>query len=308
FNGQGRIDVDSDDFGEILIDSAAALDASYQDWLPSANVVLAFGDQENILFRAAVARVLTRPTIEEINPSVDLDFDDADGSRGNPDLDPFRAWSYDAGVEIYFGEANEGLFSATFFYKDVENFIAPTQIFETYAFPEEGIAEQEYLITTFENGGAAEIYGVEVNFQTPFTFLPAPFDDFGIFANYTYTDSSFTNSFGNTLSFPGASEHVANIVGYYESGIFSTRLAYNYRDDFLIVPSSQADGRNASFGQGAGRFDFAARLRFDNGIRVNFDVLNITEEQEFNYYDTPNRLDDLTFEGRVFQFSIGYRY
>lgn len=308
FNGQGRIDVDSADFGEILIDSAASLDASYQDWLPSANVVLAFGDQENILFRAAVARVLTRPTIEEINPSIDLNFDDVDGSRGNPDLDPFRAWSYDAGVEIYFGEANEGLFSATFFYKDVENFIAPTQLIESYAFPEQGIAQQDYLINTFENGGAAEIYGVEVNFQTPFTFLPAPFDDFGIFANYTYTDSSFTNSFGNTFSFPGASEHVANLVGYYESGIFSTRLAYNYRDDFLIVPSSAADGTNASFGQGAGRLDFAVRLRFDSGVRMNFDVLNITEEQEYNFYDTPNRLDDLTFEGRVFQFSIGYRY
>ena len=308
FTGEGRIDVDSADFGEILIDDAPALDATYQDWLPSANVVLAFGDNDNVLFRAAAARVLTRPTIEEINPSIDLNFDDQDGSRGNPDLEPFRAWSYDAGIEIYFGEANEGLFSATFFYKDVENFIAPTQIIESYGFPEEGIAQQDYLINTFENGGAAEIYGVEVNFQTPFTFLPAPFDGFGVFANYTYTDSSFTNSLGNTFSFPGASEHVANLVGYYERGIFSTRLAYNYRDDFLIVPSSAADGSNASFGQGAGRFDFAARLRFDNGIRVNFDVLNITEEQEYNFFDTPNRLDDLTFEGRVFQFSIGYRY
>lgn len=308
FTGEGRVDVDSAALGEILIDTAPALDASYNDWLPSANVVFAFGESEDVLVRVAAARVLTRPTIEEINPSIDLNFDDQEGSRGNPGLSPFRAWSYDLGLEVYFGEGGEGLFSATFFYKDVENFITPVQLIETYAFPNEGIASQDYLIDTFANGGEAQIYGIEFNLQTPFTFLPAPFDDFGIFANYTWTDSSFTDGFGNTFGFPGASEHVANLVGYYEKGIFSARVAYNYRDQFLIAPSGAADGSNASFGDAQSRLDFAMRFRFDNGIRVNFDVLNITEEQEYNFYDTPNRLDDLTFEGRVYQFSVGYRY
>src|SRR3546814_19452705 len=36
------------------------------------------------------------------------------------------------------------------------------------------------------NGDGASIYGAEFAFQTFFDFLPAPFDGFGVQANYTY--------------------------------------------------------------------------------------------------------------------------
>ncbi|MEO1731042.1 MAG: TonB-dependent receptor [Pseudomonadota bacterium] len=307
YSGEGRIDVDTAD-AEFLIDDAPALEQTYDDFLPSANFALGFGAREDVIIRGAVARALTRPTINEMNPGIDLNFEDLEGERGNPELDPFRAWTYDLGVEYYFGPTNEGLIAVNAFYKDVENFIVPIQLEETYAFPEVGVPSAVYTIDTFTNGGSANISGFEVAFQTPFTFLPEPFDGFGVFANYTYTDSEFTDQFGNTFTFPGASEHSANIVGYFEKGGFSGRLAYNYRDDFLVVVSPDADGQNTQFVENQGRLDLALRYRFENGLRFNVDVLNLTEEQQYRYYDNIQRLEDIEFEGMIFQFSVGYSF
>ena len=160
------------------------------------------------------------------------------------------------------------------------------------------------------NGGEAQIQGFELGFQTPLTMLPEPFDGFGMVANYTYTNSEFTDADGNTQPFPGASENSFNLVGYYEKGIFSGRVAYNYRDEYLIVPGSEENGEvvNAQYGDSQGRLDASVRLRFDNGLRLSLDALNLTEEQNFKYYDNTNRLEDLEIEGRIYTFSIGYVY
>ncbi|MEO1039539.1 MAG: TonB-dependent receptor [Pseudomonadota bacterium] len=307
YTGQGRIDIDtaSDEF---LIDDAAALERDYTDTLPAFNFVISKGEDAPFQIRGAVTRALTRPTINEINPGEDVIVPDQEIIRGNPELEPFRAWQYDLGIEYYFGETGEGLFSVAAFYKDVENFIVADTFEETRDFSSVGVPSQVYDVETFRNGGEASISGVEVSFQTPFSFLPEPFNDFGVFANYTYTDSEFTDAFGNSFTFPGASETTYNLVGYYERGGFSSRLAYNYRDDYLIVPSSAQDGSNAEFGEEQGRLDFAARYRFENGVRVSFDVLNITEEQQYRYYDDVSRLEDLEFEGRIYSFSIGFIY
>ncbi len=301
--GEGRVTIETAD-DVVVLDNAPALEASYTEVLPAFNIVLSQNADSDLLVRGAITRALSRPTIDELNPSTSVNFVDAEVSRGNPDLDPFLAWQYDLGVEYYFGETDEGLMSAAFFYKDVSNFITPTQTIETIEFGGAGIPAQEYQVSSFENGGDATIFGVEVSLQTPFFFLPGFWSDFGIFANYTYTNSEFTTATGQTFDFPGASEHAYNLVGYYEWGGFSGRLAYTYRDDFLIVPNSP----NAQFGDSDGRLDLALRYRFENGVRLSFDALNLTEEQNYKYYDTTDRLEDFEFEGRIYTFSIGFIY
>ena len=46
------------------------------------------------------------------------------------------------------------------------------------------------------NGDGATLNGFEISYQQPFTFLPEPFDGFGVLANYTYADSESTVTFG----------------------------------------------------------------------------------------------------------------
>ena len=314
YSGQGRVNIQSSDLTpefdpdgneEVFLDDEPTIDRGYFEPLPSFNIVLSPSEDSDFQFRAAVSRALSRPTINEINPGVEINTDDGDIVRGNPELDPFTAWQYDAGIEYYF--ADESAFSVAYFYKDVSNFIVADGFEETIAFPQVGLAEQTYQVDTFQNGGDAKIQGVEVGLQTPFYFLPGFWSDFGVFANYTFTDSEFTNEEGVTQSFPGASRHAYNLVGYYERDGFSARVAYNYRDDFLLVPAqTDSNSANAEFGDSQGRLDVALRYRMDNGIRLSFDVLNLTEEQNYIYYDTPQRLEDLEVEGRIYTFRVGY--
>jgi len=67
------------------------------------------------------------------------------------------------------------------------------------------VPSQTYTVSSYRNGGSASIAGVELNLQTPFTFLPGVLRNFGGAFNYTYTDSEFTDAFGFSYSFPGAS-------------------------------------------------------------------------------------------------------
>lgn len=307
FKGDGRVTLTAPTQTYVL-DDTPSLNASYTEPLPAFNIVWQPRPNSDLLVRGAITRAMTRPTVSQINPSRSIDAVDNTVSRGNPDLKPFLAWQYDLGVEYYFGQNHEGLLGFSGFVKKVDNFIVPDVTTETLAFPDQGLAAEQYTVETFRNGGKASVNGFEVNFQTPFTFLPAPFDSFGVAANYTYTDSSFTDAFGYSFTFPGASKNTYNLILYYEKGGFSTRLAYNYRSDYLDTPSSATDGANTRYGQGQGRLDFSLRYRFQNGIRVSFDVLNLTREQSYIFYDFAQRYQDFTFEGRIFDFAIGYDF
>lgn len=308
YTGDGRVEV-TDTTGAVTnFDDAPELNQSYTNVLPAFNLILAPSEDSDWQVRGAITRALSRADIDEINPAIAINADDQEISRGNPDLNPFLAWQYDLGLEYYFG-GGEGLFSIAYFNKDISNFIVEINPVETgLTFPQFGLnTPLDYNVSTFANGGDAKVQGFEVGFQTPFYFLPGLFSDFGIFANYTYTDSEFTNEVtGVTQQFPGSSENAYNFAGYYDNGKFSTRLAYTYRDNNLLVPSTANNGSNAQFNDSQGRLDLGMRYRFENGIRVSFDALNLTEEQNYKYYDTPQRLEDLVVEGRIYSVGIGY--
>ncbi len=314
YQGDGRIILTDANGVTTITDDGPDLDNDYTIPLPAFNIVLSPDAREDVLIRGAVTRALSRPSYDALSPVRSINLLEDEAEFGNPDLDPFVAWQYDLGVEYYFGD--EAAVTIGLFYKDVEEFIFQESFDTVLNIPELGISNEDVFLTTFTNGGDAEVQGFEVSLQTPFSFLPAPFDGFGVFTNYTYTDSEFTRVFEDgsmaTLPFPGSSENAFNIVGYYERGGFSGRVAYNYRDEFNIVPAQQVDDAgnpiNAEFGDAQGRLDLALRYRFQNGLRLSFDALNLTEEQNYKYYDIQQRLEDLEVEGRIYQFRIGYVY
>ncbi len=307
FTGEGRV-VLARATGTEVLDGVLPLKGKYEEPLPTLNFTLAPGSDMNFQIRGAMTRAMTRPTVSELNPTQNIDVEDGSISRGEPDLDPFLAWQYDLGVEYYFGRSGEGLLSLTAFLKDVDNFIVPTTFTQTLAFPELDVPSRSYIVSTFRNGSTASIKGFEFNLQSPFTFLPAPLSNFGGAVNYTYTDSEFTDANGNTFTFPGASRDTYNLVLYYEQHGFSGRLAYNFRNDYLITPSSAVDGSNALYGEGGGRLDLSLRYRFKNGIRISFDALNLTESQSYKYYDMRQRYQNFEFEGKIYSLSLAYTY
>ena len=59
---------------------------------------------------------------------------------------------------------------------------------------------------------------------------------FGVAANYTYADAKApATSYQDELNlFTLSSRHTANLVGYYENGTYSARLAYSWRSKYMV--------------------------------------------------------------------------
>jgi iron complex outermembrane receptor protein len=109
--------------------AAVTVERSYEDWLPSMN--LALFPHDDIIIRAAVADVMTRPTLGNLTPGGTVDGFNYRINYGNPFLDPFRATAYDLAFEWYF--APQSIFSVALFKKDIASFPVATTTSGTFA-------------------------------------------------------------------------------------------------------------------------------------------------------------------------------
>ena len=287
--------------------------ANYGFWLPSLNV--RFEPVSDLVLRAAGYRSLVRPGFAQLAPRFITernDEDEVEGEFGNPNLDPYQAWNFDAGVEYYFG--GNGAISAGFFYKDVSDYIVTVtyeaEDDELLAF--NGIAFNEAAIPV--NGDNAEVWGIELGFAMQWDMLPAPFDGILTQANYTYTDATATISdssldlfgqgFGgglNTIPLPASSEHTVNGVLGYEKGPVSLRLAGTYRDDYLDELSG--DPEEYRFVDSHFQLDASARLTVTDGVQVFVEAINLTDAEYFAYNSVGGRRNNYQYEiyGRTFK-------
>ncbi|HUQ10164.1 MAG TPA: TonB-dependent receptor [Steroidobacteraceae bacterium] len=191
---------------------------SYTDDLPSAN--LAFEINDKLLLRAGWAKVMARPLLANLAPTITAvttptaDLTAGTVTVGNPKLSPFRAKNTDISLEWYFSEG--GLLSAAWFKKEVSNYPQTISTVGTIqellspaafqAFLETQTPQQQawltnggpgdtaglYAIRQFQDAPGGEIKGYEISYQQDFTFLPGWLKNFGLQANYTKLDSSLS--------------------------------------------------------------------------------------------------------------------
>ncbi|MBW8191918.1 TonB-dependent receptor [Neiella marina] len=239
----------------------------YSDFLPSLNVNWNVTDETIVRF--AAAKVMRRADFGDLSPAFDIGMTLIDGTQGSYDLDPKRVTQYDLSVEHYFGDG--GLVSAAVFYKDVESFTVPTTSCEANprTVSDQSVGEEwknicildvagesqsdvniadpsmdngeEYIeglrdagrtgitISRETNGGSGEVTGLELAYQQQFNFLPGAWSGLGVSTNYTYADSEQPND----LPLENISENAFNFQVYWEWEGFQTRLAYNWRDEYL---------------------------------------------------------------------------
>jgi iron complex outermembrane receptor protein len=220
------------------------------------------------------------------------------GTGGAPDLDPFKADQVDLAAEYYFGE--QALVSLGLFYKDVSTFIVQQQQPETY----NGV---NYLINRKVNGEGADVQGAELLVQLPFYFLPGAWDGFGLITSYSYIDSNtpIRDVAGRTLPLPGLSKNNVNVVGYYENGPISVRLAYNWRDDYLISLSAAATGiYNSPY------TDLSATVRYDfsPNVTLGVEANNLRDEKQRTYDGVDEALRTNLFFGRIYKASVSMKF
>jgi len=276
---------------------------SYTDVLPSANFRYDLIPDE-LLVRAGASRTLFRPEPDELAVRGTLNLVQMELVTGNPRLDPFRSTNFDASMEYYFG--TDGLLSFAVFYKDIESFISTRVPTGATFITEDG---DEVVVVGPANGAGGKLHGFEIGLQTSFAdILPAPFDGLGIVANYTFIDDNTenvtNNSTGEAVGLAGVSRHSYNLIGFYEKGPFSGRLAYNWRSSFL--QPDRGSGELNLFTDDFGTLDGRLAFQVLEPLEIYFEAKNITNEKIRGFAEDPGRVAEFFNFGR--RFFLGAQY
>jgi iron complex outermembrane receptor protein len=283
------------------------LESDYSEVLPSLSVK--FDATEDIVIRFAAYKSLTRPNLTDISPAFDVNFGTLTGRSGNPNIEPFTATNLDLGFEWYFDE--DAAFTVAYFKKNLNGLVESntTQI----SLPDPDGQQQLVFVTAPVNGKSADVSGWEIGFTSPFSFLPEPFQNAGIAINATFADSNAefeSQTDANQLisvQLPGLSETSYNAILYYDNDVVSSKLAYNWRTDYLLRASASAG--QPLYRDEYGQLDFSFGYSVSENLDLRLDMLNITGEQIRSFtHNDKSRIKGLLETGRTFQVGINYSF
>lgn len=289
----------------------ATVTRSYDDWLPSAN--LALYPTESVILRAAVAKVMNRPSLGSLTPGGSADGFNYRVTSGNPFLKPFRATNYDLAVEWYF--APQAVLSAAWFKKDVSSFTQSASITGA-TFTQTGLpasvlnpsspaalnpaqlSQPIWTLSTTVNGSGATLSGFELAAQIPFkAFTEGFLGNFGIIANATFINSDATfNLQGPAIAPGGALQNVTvtNTLGnvskrawngtlYYDDGKLSARVMVSYRGRYHEGASGTG---NVLEGYGATtNLDASLRYKLTEWVELSVEGNNLLDTYRYRFTD-----------------------
>lgn len=291
--------------------SGAAIDdeKSQTDVLPVLNAKLKLTQALQLRFTAG--RTITRPNFADLNPAATLNAPTTTGgaagtgSGGNPDLETVKSDNYDLALEYYFGRGS--YFAVTLFDREIDGYV------QSFA-AEETIGGTRYIVVRPRNAGEGRLHGFEAAYQHFPDFGLDFLDGFGWQVNYTYIDgeneaddptSTANPPTRTTLPYAQVSRHAYNLVGIYERGGFSARLAYNWRDEYVDTfngPNSPTSGLRTITVEPSDQLDFSASYKFSENLTVSLDATNILGREYRDYFADPTRYRRDT---RAFDRTIG---
>jgi TonB-dependent receptor len=189
--------------------------ASSQDFLP--RILFNFRQSDNLIFRGGYFISVARPRISDLSSQTRISFINIpipgpDGVKpiltinsGNPSLKQATTHNFDLSAEYYH---KIGIIKLSGFYKKINNFLQtntvngpanlanvtlPDSVYFKGAPYFDPAHPENYFITggsPINSKHPATIWGVEVQVERQFDFLPGALSGLGVFANYTYTHSS----------------------------------------------------------------------------------------------------------------------
>ena len=322
------------------------VEREYSDTLPALNV--AFNVTDSFIIRAAAAKVMARPNgggqatglgILAPGASVNIAGANKTVTAGNPELNPYRAKSYDLAFEWYF--AQDSLVSLALFKKDIGSFVQIVRASDNFSTNTLGLPDSvalaacgvtnpndqvavdaclagwQFNLPTNTDGG--DVDGFEISYQQPFSFLPGFFSHFGLILNYTGVESEISYLPPPVIiagvpqpqvpvkdDLTGLSKSAYNATLYWENEVFGARIAAAYRDDYLTT----VPGRNNNDVEGTIEtlnVDFSATWTVMPALDITLEALNLTDEFQDQYVGSQgDRLSYYHHQGR--QYLLGARY
>jgi TonB-dependent receptor len=265
--------------GSVVLTTPFDVTEEYLNVLPGLH--LRYDQTKNWIHRASLTTSIARPRLSDLNPREEVDDFDLLITRGNTDLDPARSVNFDLGTEYYFDQA--GVISFGIFLKEIKDPIyTGRSIINDAGNPLDG-----YRITESQNADSAWVRGIEIAYDQQFTFLPAPFDGFGAFANYTFVDSEVDTGLpefaGVDLPLFNQVENTVNLGLFYNKHDLRVRTALIYRSGSLI--DIQTDQLSGNYDPALSRYasdsltlDLTASYRFATNWTVFAEFQNLLNE------------------------------
>jgi TonB-dependent receptor len=270
------------------------------DVLPSLNLRANF--RQDLVGRLVAGKAIERPAFGYYNPGLVLgsviatDINPPGGSAGNPNLKPQESRNLDVALEWYFSK--DGSVTGTVFQHDFKNYIRTQSTRETY----NGIT---YLVSRPYNLDTAKLYGFEGAYQQFFPGLPGWLSGLGVQANFTYMDGGM-NEDGVRNTFAGMSKWAYNLVGLYERGPWSARIAYNWRDKFVDTYNYRGLGFDLIV-EPIKTLDASLSYKVNPQLTVTLDGSNLLNQTYHDYHGVPELPRDVRRYDRVVGLALRWK-
>ena len=304
-----------------------------ENWFPQIQV--RFKPTDWLDFRLASTKSIIYPDYRAVSPYL---FADTYGSPvtvrlGNPYIKPALTHNYDIYASVY--ENHIGLFTAGFFYKEIDNLIVSikyktkdaSKINYRFKLPQNN-SEAPEIYTWTNLNETSFVRGIELDWQTHFWYLPSFLHGLVFNINYTHINSNtrypyyFTKKSGGfpffTYSIVDTTRtgrlidqpnDILNLTLGYDIGGFSARLSFLYQDNVLrsADPTFQElDSYTAPYA----RWDFTAyqKLPWIEGLQVYLNLNNITNRPDRQFRSVLEKLSDVQYYGATGDLGVRYSF
>lgn len=267
-----------------------------KDFLPSLN--LAYDFTEDLVGRFSVSSAITRPAIADLASAIKVNTpDDKDPTAtiemgAGPTLRPYESDQVDLALEWYFDD--EALLATAVFYKRITGLSKGTrqEVLSGDQLNALGIdigsadpSSITWDVTQLINTDAEGVRGAEIIYQQPFTFLPSPWNRFGVTTNLTWIDyqrdvADPMSKVVVSLLAEETSRLNYNWTLYYEHDDFSARLSYNFRERYIkeYLDKYKDEGNWGRGYSDKGQLNLSSRYKISDQLSVSMEIVNVTNE------------------------------
>ena len=172
--------------------------------------------------------------------------------------------------------------------------------------------EEVFQVTTPINTPGGNLTGFELNYQQPFSFLPAWGKNFGMLLNYTQVKSKIQYQVSPTGAATisddllNLSPKSWNATLYYDDGTASARISASHRGAFLTrVPgqnNNDVEGKNATL-----NVDMSMSYKVNAKLELTLEGVNLTNQAQDQFVSRARNSPVVyTVTGR--EYLAGFRY
>lgn len=289
------------------------------EFLPMFHLKYEFID--GFAFRLAATKTLSRPNYLNLSPFTQRTLANQKIVRfGSVDLKIPTAWNYDAMLSWF---SKFGLFSVGAFYKEIYDIDINVRYFDWYGDEDTNPWHGWLVNSPINSEETTTVYGMEMEVQTNFRFLPKPFDGIVLSGNASIMESEtyypffyvsypapdylpVTEDSARINSTQGQADFIANVTLGYEKGGFSGRVSMNYQGARLR--SSGNTEFQDEYDDEYVRWDAALSYKFNDHWQILMNLVNLSNETERRYIYTQNQPSQIEQYGRRFTLGIRYRF